>query len=80
MVCWKYQNVHLFHFLTGVAYARLSLRTLFKRDMYCAGSLSIAVLIFNIAYWLRWRYIEGGESCHNELELSRKNLVQCVAI
>ena len=48
--------------------------------MYCAGCLSIAVLIFNIAYWLRWRYIEGGESCHNELELSRKNLVQCVAI
>ena len=26
------------------------------------------------------RYIEGGESCHNELELSRRNMVQCIAI
>lgn len=57
-----------------------SLRTLFKRDMYCAGCLFIAVVMFNIAFWLRWRYIEGGESCHNELELSRKNMVRCIAL
>ena len=76
---WEYQNVH--RFLTGVDNApRFSLRTLFRRDMYFAGCLSIALLVFNIAYWLRWRYIEGGESCHNELELSRRNMVQCIAI
>jgi len=52
---------------------------LFKKDVSFAICLAVTMVVFNFGYWLRWRYVEGGESCHNALELSKSKMVKCAA-
>ena len=52
---------------------------LFKKDVSFAIFLAVTMVTFNFGYWLRWRYVEGGESCHNALELSKSKMVKCAA-
>jgi len=54
------------------------LAAFFKKDMVFAICLALSMVAFNIAYWLRWWYVEGEDICHNELELSKKGMVKCV--